>query len=215
MYNKSMDNKVMYNLSYGLFVLTTNFEGKDNGCIINTASQVTSEPNRISVTVNNSNYTTELIKQSGKFNVSILSEDATFDVFKHFGFQSGKDANKFEGYTTCKRSANGIYYITEGTNSYISATVEQTINLGSHTLFIAKVDAMETISQAPSATYAYYHANIKPKANAAPASNPGKGKIAWRCKVCSYVYVGDELPADYICPLCKHPASDFEKILLP
>lgn len=209
-----MDHKVMYNLSYGLFVLTTSFEGKDNGCIINTAGQVTSEPNRISITVNNANYTTELIKKSGKFNISILSEDASFDIFKHFGFQSGKEVDKFDGYSACKRSANGIYYTTEGVNSYISATVEQAIDLGSHTMFIAKVDATEVLSKAPSATYAYYHANIKPKTEPKTEQSANKGKVAWRCKICGYIYVGEELPADFTCPLCKHPASDFEKIIL-
>ena len=209
-----MDNKAMHYLSYGLFVLTTSFEGEDNGCIINTAGQVTTEPNRISITVNNTNHTTELIKKSGKFNISTLSEDANFEVFKHFGFKSGREVNKFDGYSACKRSANGIYYTTEGVNSYISATVEQTIDLGTHTMFIAKVDAMEVLSKTPSATYAYYHANIKPKAEPKTEQAANKGKVAWRCKVCGYVYVGEELPADFTCPLCKHPASDFEKIIL-
>lgn len=209
-----MDNKAMHNLTYGLFVLTTSLEGEDNGCIINTAGQVTTEPNRISITVNNTNHTTELIKKSGKFNISTLSEDANFEVFKHFGFKSGREVNKFDGYSACKRSANGIYYTTEGVNSYISATVEQTIDLGTHTMFIAKVDAMEVLTKTPSATYAYYHANIKPKAEPKTEQSANKGKVAWRCKVCGYVYVGEELPADFTCPLCKHPASDFEKIIL-
>lgn len=209
-----MDNKAMHYLSYGLFVLTTSFEGEDNGCIINTAGQVTTEPNRISITVNNTNHTTDLIKKSGKFNISTLSEDANFEVFKHFGFKSGREVNKFDGYSACKRSANGIYYTTEGVNSYISATVEQTIDLGTHTMFIAKVDAMEVLSKTPSATYAYYHANIKPKAEPKTEQSANKGKVAWRCKVCGYVYIGEELPVDFTCPLCKHPASDFEKIIL-
>ena len=153
-------------------------------------------------------------KKSGKFNISILSEDASFEIFKHFGFQSGKEVDKFDGYSACKRSANGIYYTTEGVNSYISATVEQAIDLGSHTMFIAKVDAMEVLSKAPSATYAYYHANIKPKAEPKTEQSANKGKVAWRCKICGYIYVGEELPADFTCPLCKHPASDFEKIIL-
>ena len=209
-----MDNKAMHYLSYGLFVLTTSFQGEDNGCIINTAGQVTTEPNRISITVNNTNHTTELIKKSGKFNISTLSEDANFEVFKHFGFKSGREVNKFDGYSACKRSANGIYYTTEGVNSYISATVEQTIDLGTHTMFIAKVDAMEVLSKTPSATYAYYHAKIKPKAEPKAEQTANNGKVAWRCKVCGYVYVGEELPVDFTCPLCKHPASDFEKIIL-
>lgn len=203
-----MDHKTMYQLTYGLFVLTSASEGRDSGCIINTAAQVTSEPNRISITVNKMNFTHDLVKQSGKFNISILSEKAGFETFRHFGFQSGREADKFSGYADCKRSANGLYYITAGTNGYISATVEQTLDLGSHTLFIASVDDMELLSDVPSATYAYYQSSIKPK----PEKTAPAGKTVWRCTVCGYIYEGEELPADFICPLCKHPASDFEKI---
>ncbi len=205
-----MDKKAMYQLSYGLFVLTSAIEGKDNGCIINTAIQVTSQPNRISIAVNKANFTQEIIQKSRKFNVSILSEAAGFDIFRHFGFQSGREADKFAGYADCRRSENGLYYLTAGSNAYISAAVEQSIDLGSHTLFIAAVDGMEVLSDVPSATYAYYQNNIKPK----PAAD-GRGtagKTAWRCSVCGYVHEAEELPADFICPLCKHPASDFEKI---
>lgn len=198
----------MYKLTYGLFVLTSRSDGKDSGCIINTAGQVTSEPNRISIAVNKGNFTHDLVKASGKFNLSILSEEAKFETFQHFGFQSGRTADKFAGYSACKRSENGLYYITEGTNGYISATVEQTVDLATHTLFIARVDDMEVLSSSPSATYAYYQSSIKPKAEAPKA----EGKTVWRCTVCGYIYEGDELPADYICPLCKHPASDFEKV---
>lgn len=205
-----MDNKAMYNLSYGLFVLTSALEGRDNGCIINTAIQVTSEPNRISIAVNKANYTQEMIQKSGKFNISILSEAASFDLFRHFGFQSGREVNKFADFSDCKRSANGLYYITAGTNAYLSAAVEQTVDLGSHTLFIAAVDDMDVLSSVPSATYAYYHSQIKPK----PTQQASTGKTAWRCTVCGYIYEGEELPADYICPICKHPASDFEKIVV-
>ncbi len=202
-----MDSKTMYKLTYGLFVLTSCYDGKDSGCIINTAGQVTSEPNRISIAVNKANFTHDLVKKSGKFNVSILSEEAKFETFKHFGFQSGRDVDKFADYEQCKRSANGLYYVTAGTNGYISATVEQEIDLGSHTLFIAAVDDMEVLSDAPSTTYSYYQSSIKPKPEKAVAG----GKTAWRCKICGYIYEGEELPADFICPLCKHPASDFEK----
>lgn len=205
-----MDKKAMYKLSYGLFVLTSAFEGKDNGCIINTGIQVTSEPNRVSIAVNKANFTEEMIKQSGKFNLSILSEEAVFDTFRHFGFQSGRDVDKFAAYSECRRSANGLYFVTAGTNAYISASVEQTIDLGSHTLFIAGVDDMEVLSDAASATYAYYQSEIKPK----PDRQPAAGKTAWRCRVCGYIYEGEELPADFVCPLCKHPASDFEKITI-
>ena len=140
-----MDRKAMYKLSYGLFVLTSSFEEKDNGCIINTAGQVTSEPNRISIAVNKANYTEELVRKSGRFNVSVLSEEASFDLFKRFGFQTGRDTDKFTGFSECRRSANGLYYVTAGTNAYLSASVEQTIDLGSHTLFIASVDDMEVL----------------------------------------------------------------------
>ena len=201
-----MDKKAMYNLSYGLFVLTARQGDKDNGCIINTAGQVTSTPNRISITVNKDNFTHDMIRDTGKFNISILSETADFSLFRHFGFQSGRTVDKFVDYSACERSANGLYYITEGTNSYISARVEQTIDLGTHTMFIAAVEDMDVLSREPSATYAYYQSSIKPK----PEKKPEK--TVWRCTVCGYVYEGEELPADFVCPLGKHPASDFEKV---
>lgn len=203
-----MNKKAMYKLTYGLFVLTSGRDGKDSGCIINTAGQVTSEPNRISIAVNKANFTHDLVKDSGKFNLSILSEKASFDTFRHFGFQSGREVDKFAGYTDCERSQNGLYYVTAGTNAYISATVEQAIDLGSHTLFIAAVDDMEVLSDEPSASYAYYQSSIKPK----PEKPVSGGKTVWRCSVCGYIYEGEELPADFTCPLCKHPASDFEKV---
>ena len=205
-----MDKKAMYKLSYGLFVLTSAFEGKESGCIINTGIQVTSEPNRIGIAVNQSNFTKELVEKSGKFNLSVLSEAARFETFRHFGFQSGRDVDKFAGYPDCKRSANGLYYVTAGTNAYISATVEQTVDLGSHMLFIASVDDMAVLTEDSSATYVYYQSQIKPK----PVQQASAGKTAWRCTVCGYIYEGEVLPADFICPLCKHPASDFEKIIV-
>lgn len=203
-----MDKKAMYKLTYGLFILTSASEGTESGCIINTAGQVTSSPNRISITVNKANFTHDLVAQSGLFNVSVLSEEAVFETFRNFGFQSGRSTDKFSGYTDCARSANGLYYITAGTNSYISAAVEQAVDLGSHTMFIASVNDMEVLSNVPSATYAYYQSSIKP----APEPSASGQKSAWRCSVCGYLYEGDELPEDFICPLCKHPASDFEKI---
>lgn len=205
-----MDKKTMYNLTYGLFVLTSAFDGKDSGCIINTAGQVTSEPNRIGITVNKSNFTHELVEKSRKFNVSILSEEVRFETFQHFGFQSGREVDKFSGYEACRRSANGLYYVTAGTNGYISATVEQTVDLGSHTMFIANVEDMEVLTGVPSATYAYYQSSIKPK----PENPASTGKTGWRCTVCGYIYEGEKLPEDFVCPLCKHPASDFEKVTL-
>ena len=203
-----MNKKAMHNLSYGLFVLTTRIGEKDNGCIINTAAQVTSSPNRISITVNKDNLTHDMIRCSGAFNLSVLSEKAGFEIFRHFGFQSGRTADKFEGYTACKRSANGLCYITGGTNAFFSARVEQTIDLGTHTMFIASVEDMEVLSADPSATYAYYQASIKPK----PEQKGSQEKTVWRCTVCGYVYEGEELPSDFVCPLCRHPASDFERV---
>lgn len=205
-----MDNKTMFNLSYGLFVLTAQEDGKDNGCIINTAIQVTANPNRISIAVNKTNATHDMIMRTNKFTVSIISEDADFELFKRFGFQSGKDVDKFEGYWDCKRGYNRVNYITKGTNGFISGWVEQTIDLGTHTLFIAAVTDMEVLSNVPSATYSYYQNHIKPKPQ--PAEIQENGKTAWRCTVCGYVHESETLPEDYICPICKHPASDFEKI---
>lgn len=206
-----MNKKAMYNLTYGLFVLTANLDGKDNGCIINTAGQVTSEPNRISIAVNKANYTHDIIQKTGIFNVSIISEAASFDLFKRFGFQSGRDADKFADLEGWGRSENGIAYIATGTNAYISAKVVSSQDLGTHTLFIAEVTDMEVLSSVPSTTYSYYQENIKPKPQAAGTSS--SGKTVWRCTVCGYEYEGEELPADFICPLCKHPASDFEKVV--
>ena len=206
-----MDMKAMYKLSYGLFVLTAKRGDKDNGCITNTAIQVTSEPNRISIAVNKANYTHDMVLETGKFNVSIISEKADFDLFKHFGFQSGRDVDKFADFADCARAENGIFYITKGTNAVISAEVEQCIDLGSHTLFIAKVTDLMVLDSASSATYEYYQNNIKPKPQA--VGTTPTGQTIWRCRICGYEYVGEELPEDFICPLCKHPASDFEKVV--
>ncbi|MCR4654842.1 MAG: flavin reductase [Lachnospiraceae bacterium] len=204
-----MDNKTMYKLSYGLFVLTAKDE-KDNGCITNTAIQVTSEPNRISLAVNKSNFTHDMVLKTGVFTVSIISEEADFELFKHFGFQSGRDVDKFADFTDVKRLSNGTLAVTKGTNGYISGKVINTVDLGTHTLFIADVTDMEVLSPAASATYTYYQEHIKPKPQA--PSGEKEGKTVWRCKICGYEYEGEELPADFVCPICKHPASDFEKV---
>ncbi|MCI6857976.1 MAG: flavin reductase [Eubacterium sp.] len=202
-----MNPSAMFKLSYGLFVVTAKDGEKDNGCITNTASQVTDSPLRISLTVNKANLTHDMILKTGEFNVSILSEKASFDTFRHFGFQSGRDVDKFADYTAVTRSANGIYYITEGTNAYLSAKVVKTVDLGTHTMFIADITEAEILADEPSATYTYYQAHIKPAPQA-----PKDKKTTWVCKICGYVYEGEELPADFICPLCKHGAIDFEKV---
>lgn len=200
-----MDTKVLFNIGYGLYVLTANEGEKDNGCIINTVMQVTSDPCQIAIAVNKKNYTNEMIQRTKKFNVSILSESSKFEIFKQFGFQSGRNVNKFADYNSTNRSPNGVLYITENTNSYMSAYVKQEIDLGSHTLFIAQLVAAESLSDTPTATYTYYQNNIKPK----PENTNKKG---WRCKICGFIYEEEVLPADYICPVCKHGAVDFEKI---
>ena len=194
----------MFKLSYGLFVVTAREGEKDNGCITNTVQQVTVTPNRITVAVNKSNYTCGMIERTGRFNVSILSEAATFDIFKHWGFQSGATVDKARG-ITFSRAANGVIYITEGVNAVLCATVSQTIDLGTHLLFIADLDDAFVLNETPSATSAFYHKHIKP----APQAAQKKG---WVCTICGYIYEGDPLPADFVCPLCKHPASDFKPL---
>ena len=207
-----MDKKAMYKLSYGLFVLTAKDEEKDNGCIINTAIQASSMPNQLSICVNKANLTHDMIVKTGKFTVSVISQDAGFDLFKHFGFQSGKDVDKFKNFEKCKRGENLIYYITEGTNAYFSVNVSKTEDLGSHTMFIGEITDMEVLSETPSVTYDYYLKNIKPQPENVGTTTDGK--TIWRCTICGYEYVGEELPEDFVCPLCKHPASDFEKIII-
>ena len=202
----------MYKLSYGLFVLTAKDEEKDNGCIINTAIQASSMPNQLSICVNKANLTHDMIVKTGKFTVSVISQDAGFDLFKHFGFQSGKDVDKFKNFEKCKRGENSIYYIIEGTNAYISVNVSKTEDLGSHTMFIGEITDMEVLSETPSVTYDYYLKNIKPQPENVGTTTDGK--TIWRCTICGYEYVGEELPEDFVCPLCKHPASDFEKIII-
>ena len=206
-----MDKKAMYKLSYGLFVLTAKEGEKDNGCIINTAIQAASTPNQMSICVNKANDTHDMIMRTGEFTVSVISQRASFDLFKHFGFQTGREVNKFADFTACNRGQNGIFYITEGTNAYISVKVAKTEDLGSHTMFIGEITDMEVLSGDASATYEYYMNYIKPKPQ--EAGKTEDGQTIWRCTICGYEYVGEELPEDFICPLCKHPASDFEKVI--
>lgn len=197
-----MDNSAFYKLSYGLFVVTAHEDGKDNGCITNTVVQQTTTPNRISVTINKNNYTHDMIMRTGVFNVSVLSEEAKFDTFKHWGFQSGRNVDKTVGITFF-RLENGVVYVIDGVNAVICAKTVQTIDLGTHTLFIAEVTDAFTTDNMPSATYSYYQSDIKP----APQTAKKKG---WICTVCGYIYEGETLPQDFVCPICKHPASDFK-----
>ncbi len=200
-----MDKKAMYNLTYGLFILTAREGEKDNGCIVNTVTQVTTEPNRIMVAVNKKNYTHDMVQRTGAFNVSVLTENSKFDTYKHWGFQSGAEVDKMEA-VTFSRAENGIAYIAEECNAYISAKVISATDLGTHTLFLADVTDACVLSEEESVTYAYYQKNIKtsPKVDAK--------KKGFVCTVCGYIYEGDTLPEDFICPWCKHPASDFKPV---
>ena len=200
-----MDTNALFKIGYGLYVLTANDNGKDNGCIINTVMQVTSDPCQVAIAVNKKNFTTNMIHNTRKFNISVLSENTKFDTFKHFGFQSGAEVDKFQNYTDIERTPNGLLYITRDTNAFMSAYVQQEIDLGTHILFIGQLVASEILSEVPTVTYDYYQKNIKPKPEASK-------KSGWRCKICNYVYEGEELPPDFICPWCKHGAADFEKI---
>ena len=202
-----MDNKAFYKLSYGLFLLTARQDGRDNGCIINTAIQAANDPKRLSICVINKNLTREMIDATGVFNVSVLTEDVPFEVYKRFGMQSGRDADKFAGCAHAgARTENGLRYAPEAANAVFSCKVTESRDLGSHTLYIGEVTEAMVLSNAPSATYAYYQSHVKPRPAAAPS------KSGWRCKVCGYIYEGETLPADFVCPLCKHGAEDFERI---
>lgn len=198
-----MENQALYKLSYGLFVLTARQDGKDNGCIINTAMQVTNTPKRIQIAVNKDNYTHDMIVHTKEFNVSVLSEDAVFWVFQHYGFQSGRDTDKFANIPEV-RTPNGIRYVEGCTNAVICGKVINSIDCGTHTLFLADVTEAKVLSDEPSMTYQYYLEHVKPQPQ--PAE-----KAKWVCKVCGYVYEGEQLPPDFICPWCKHGAEDFEK----
>ena len=199
----NIEQKALFSLSYGLFVLTAKDE-KDNGCIINTVMQITNTQNRIIIGVNKANFTHDMIMKTGKFNVSVLTESAPFELFQRFGFSSGRDNDKFKGFADVKRSENGIYYVTSNVNAFISGKVINTVDCDTHTMFVADIPEAKSLSDAPSVTYDYYFKHIKPK--------PEQKKKGHVCKICGYVYEGEELPADFICPICKHGAADFEEI---
>lgn len=202
-----VEKEAMFKLTYGLFVLTTKDGEKDNGCIVNTVSLITDTPKRITVYVNKANYTEELIRKTGVLNVSVLTENAPFEIFKQFGFSTGREVDKFAG-KAYPRSENGLYYLPEYTNALISAKVVDTLDCGTHTLFVAEVTEARVLSAEKSVTYEYYQSNIKPKPNA-PKTEEKTEK--WVCKICGYVHEGP-LPEDFICPWCKHPAEDFERM---
>ncbi len=198
------DLGALKNIGYGVYVVTSNDGKRDNGLIVNTVSQLTSSPNRIAVSINKENYSHHVIKQTGKMNLNCLSVDAPFSIFERFGFSSGRNVDKFDGFTPLK-SDNGLAFLPRYINSFMSLKVEQYLDLGTHGMFICSVTEARVTSNTESMTYAYYHKNVKP----APQTEGKKGFV---CKVCGYVYEGDELPADFVCPLCKHGAADFEPI---
>ena len=201
-----VDPTAMFKLSYGLFVLTAKDGEKDNGCIINTVMQVTDVKKRIAIAVNKANYTHDMIKKTGVFNVSVLTTEAPFKLFKQFGFQSGRDTDKFAEGGAEVRTANGLRYVPEYANAVISGKVVEEHEYDTHTLFVAEVTEAAVLSNVPSVTYQYYFDHIKPQ------PQPTTEKTGYVCKICGYIYEGDTLPEDFICPLCKHGAADFEKL---
>ena len=204
-----MDTSALFNIGYGLYVLTTCHNDIDNGCIVNTVTQVTSNPLQIAVTVNKGNYTHELIMNSCVFNVSILTTETPMFVFEHFGFQSGRTVNKFANCEAEHRAVNGVLYIPKYTNAFLACKVNNSIDFETHTMFIADVLDAQVLSDKPSVTYDYYQNHIKPKPQ---TPKPSNGKRRWECKVCGYIYEGDFLPDDIECPLCKHGKEEFVEI---
>jgi flavin reductase (DIM6/NTAB) family NADH-FMN oxidoreductase RutF len=198
------DGTALYSIGYGLYVVTTRENGKDSGLIVNTVSQVGSNPTVIAVGVNRANHSCGVISRTRKLNVNVLTENAPFDVFKRFGFQSGKDTDKMKD-LVYGRSENNLPVLKDYTNAFLSLKVEDSVVLPSHTLFLCTIEESASTSRDKSMTYAYYHAAVKPKNNAPKA----KG---WVCKICGYVHPDNVLSPDFICPICKHPASDFEKL---
>ncbi|MBR3293668.1 MAG: flavin reductase [Oscillospiraceae bacterium] len=207
----SVDNAVFNRFSYGVEVLTTRVDGKDYGCIINTAGQVAAgDPKKITISCIKQNHTCDMVMKAGKFNLSILTEDTPYSVFQHFGFQSGRDVDKFADCERDDRLSNGIRYIPKYTNAVLACEVIDVRDLDTQILFIANVVEAKLVSDGKSCTYAYYHAHIKPKKNPAPEQ-----KECWVCKVCGYVHEGAELPEDFVCPLCKHGKEEFEHVVPP
>lgn len=202
-----MDSKALFNISYGIFLLGAKNGEKINACITNTCMQVASDPVRIAISVINNNYTCKMIKETDFFSLSILDKTCTFDFIKNFGYQSGREINKFES-IDYKTDENGCPYVEKYACSLLSCKVISKEDLGTHTLFVAEIQDAKIISKNEPLTYAYYQSNVKPK----PKTDASKKIIGWRCKICGYEYMEENLPADYICPICGHPAEDFEPI---
>ena len=203
-----MNTQAFFKLSYGLFVSATKAYQKMNGCIINTVTQVADNPKRIILAINKQNLTCELVQKSGIVSISVLSESAPFSLFQNFGFQSGREVDKFVG-VPFAMTKQELPYLTEHTNAYFDCKVLNSYDLDTHMMFLAEVVDADVLSDEKEMTYSYYHEFVKPK----PDSTESAPKKGWRCKVCGYVYEGEELPPDFICPWCKHGVDDFEKIV--
>ena len=199
-----IDPTALFTIGYGLYVVTSRDGDEDNGLIVNAVTQVTNTPNRVAVTINKMNYSCGIIAKTGLLNISTLSQDAPFKLFQRFGFQSGKDINKFWDFKHYQHSANGLAYLSKYSNAFISCKVVNQMDLGTHIMFICDVTQCVNLSTAPTMTYTYYLDNVKPK--------PESDKKGFVCKVCGWVYEGEELPEDIVCPLCKHGAADFEPL---
>ena len=203
---KKQDITALYKASYGLYLLSAKNDERDNACIINTFLQITSnEPYNCVISVNKRNFTNDIISETRKFNLSTLTVETPFEILKRFGYQSGRNIDKFEDFTGFSRSANGLIYMTDDANAFLSFDVLETFDFGSHTVFKAMLTESATLNKKESMTYNYYQQNVKPKPQV-------EEKQGYRCNICGYVYEGETLPPDFICPLCKHGASDFVKI---
>ena len=198
----SFDPKSLFSISYGLYVVTCREGDRDNGLIVNTVTQVTDSPARVAVTINKDNFSHDIIKRTGRLVVNCLSENAPFSLFERFGFHSGREQDKFQGLVPL-RTAAGLARLAGHINAWIALKVEQYVELDTHGIFLCTVEEGQTVSDAPSMTYSYYHAHVKPQ------PETGK-KTGWVCRICGWVYEGEELPPDIVCPLCKHGAADFE-----
>lgn len=201
--SNNINPSALFNIGYGLYIVTAKDGDKDNACIVNTVTQLTDKKLRVAVTINKANLTHDMVKNTGVMNVMCLSEETPFEIFEYFGFQSGRDTEKFVT-PNLKRAENGLVVIENYSNAYFSLKVEQEVDLDTHTMFICEVTEAKVVSDKPTMTYAYYHANVKPK--------PQKKSKGWVCTICGYVYEGEELPDDFICPLCKHGTDAFERI---
>ena len=202
-----MNTKALFQIPYGMYLLSVRENDFDNACIINTLSQVTDSPSRISVCVNKTTLTHDMLLRTGVLTVSMLAVNAPFTLFERFGFQSGKNTNKFQGFGSVIRSQNGLLRLTDHSNAFVCGKVCQSLDLGSHTVFIADLTDAGILSEAPTMTYTDYHTRVKPQRVSAETQTAG-----YRCRICGYVFEGDTLPEDFVCPICRHGADDFEQL---